>query len=231
MRVSWALQLRSMGFDVAGFRKEFPALQAYVWLNTAGIAPGATPVVDAMQAVLEDWRNGTFDSQASYKVAQDTRGLFANLIGAEENTVSLLPTAAAGVATVAASLAREKPRGKIVVGEKEFRSNLFPWQALGEQGFVVENVKASNGVVSTEALLKEITPGTILVAISDVQFSQGYRVDLAAVAEPRGQCESSTAPIGLGQRVVPDHRHQLDAVLDQAAGRIHSRPVRGRSSD
>src|SRR6202034_2499303 len=38
------------GPDFAGFRAQFPALRQYAWLNTAGVPPGAEPVLVATLA-------------------------------------------------------------------------------------------------------------------------------------------------------------------------------------
>jgi selenocysteine lyase/cysteine desulfurase len=170
-----------MSFDPHEFRRHFPALKTYAWLNTAGSCPGAIPVLRAMREALDGWERGDFNALSWFEDGEESRRLFARLIGAPEAAIALVPTMAAGAATVAASLPAGAGR-RIVVGEREFRSNLFPWMALRERGFEVEAVPAVDGVVSTEALAEAITGGTILVALSDVQFAQGYRVDLAAIA-------------------------------------------------
>lgn len=170
-----------MSFDPHAFRGHFPALKTYAWLNTAGSCPGALPVLRAMREALDGWERGDFNALSWFEDGEESRRLFARLIGAPEAAIALLPTMAAGAATVAASLPAGAGR-RIVVGEREFRSNLFPWMALREHGFELEAVPAVDGVVSTEALAEAITDDTVLVALSDVQFAQGYRVDLAAVA-------------------------------------------------
>jgi selenocysteine lyase/cysteine desulfurase len=63
------------------------------------------------------------------------------------------------------------------VGAREFRSNLAPWLALGRQGFeVVEVPPNESGVVTTDALLGAIDARTTLVAITEVQSANGFRV-------------------------------------------------------
>src|SRR5919106_7020171 len=112
--------------DVQGFRAEFPALERLVWLNTATIAPGARPVLEAMRAALGEWEDGSASWQSWEADAYATRERFARLIGARAEDVALMTYLAEAAATVAGSL----PPGRVVVGEREFRSNLFPWLAL-----------------------------------------------------------------------------------------------------
>ena len=151
--------------DLAEFRKQFPALERLVWLNTATIAPGARPVLAALRQALDEWEDGSVSWQRWEAEAYATRSLFAGLVGAREEDVALVTFLAEAAATVAASL----PPGRIVVGEREFQSNLFPWLALEERGFEVVQVPATDGVVRTEALVEATTEGTVLVAVTEVQ--------------------------------------------------------------
>jgi selenocysteine lyase/cysteine desulfurase len=165
--------------DPDQFRALFPALASSIHLNTAAAPPGATPVVDAVQRGLDDWHRGTFSWRAWEEEAEATRSLFGQLIGVDPETVALVPSLAEAAAAVAASL----PVGRVVVGEAEFRSNLFPWMALSTRGFDVQLVPAGvDGTISTARLLEALDERTVLLAISETQSLNGYRVDVAALA-------------------------------------------------
>jgi selenocysteine lyase/cysteine desulfurase len=164
--------------DLAEFRKQFPALERLVWLNTATIAPGARPVLAALRQALDEWEDGSVSWQRWEAEAYATRSLFAGLVGAREEDVALVTFLAEAAATVAASL----PPGRIVVGEREFQSNLFPWLALADRGFDVVQVPPTDRVVRTEALADAVTEGTVLLAVTEVQSSNGFRVRLEDLA-------------------------------------------------
>ena len=166
-------------FDLAGFRSLFPALTDVVYLNTATAPPACLPVLDALRRSEGAWERAVFSWRNWEDEAEATRGLFADLIGAPAGAVALLGSLSEAAATVARSL----PAGRIVVGEQEFRSNLWPWLALGTGGRRIVQVAAQDGVVSTDSLVEAITPGTALVAVSAIQSSNGYRVDLEPIAE------------------------------------------------
>ncbi|MDQ3990850.1 MAG: aminotransferase class V-fold PLP-dependent enzyme, partial [Actinomycetota bacterium] len=96
------------------------------------------------------------------------------LIGAEPSSVALVSSLSAAAATVAHSL----PPGRVVVGEREFQSNLFPWLAMERRGAEVVVVPPTGDVVPGEALAGAVDERTVLVAVSEVQSSTGFRVDL-----------------------------------------------------
>jgi selenocysteine lyase/cysteine desulfurase len=165
--------------DLGSFREQFPALERYAWLNTPTVAPGNKPVLEALRRVIGEWEAGDFSWQAWEEQGHATRERFATMIGAQPDQVALIHAMVEGAATVAGSL----PPGKVVVGAAEFRSNLFPWLALRNRGFEVVEVQPRDGVVPTEALADEVDDRTVLLAVSEVQSSNGYRVDVPALAD------------------------------------------------
>jgi selenocysteine lyase/cysteine desulfurase len=165
--------------DLSGFRDLFPALERWVWLNTPTVPPAARPVLEALRRVEAEWEAGDFSWQAWEAEAEATREQFGRLIGAAAGTVALAGFVAECAATVAASL----PPGKVVVGEREFRSNLAPWLALRRRGFDVVEVRAKDGVTFTESLGETVDDATVLLAVSEVQSSNGFRVHLPDLAE------------------------------------------------
>src|SRR5262249_15583087 len=108
---------------------------------------------------------------------------------------------AEAAATVAASLPGRG--GTVVVGDGEFRSNLFPWQALQAQGYRIVQV-AIVGVSRTEALLGAIDERTALIAVSHMLSSDGERVDWA---------QRRAAADAVGARIFADVTQSL-GVLD-----------------
>jgi selenocysteine lyase/cysteine desulfurase len=165
--------------DLRAFREQFPALERYAWLNTPTVPPGNRPSLEAVRRVVDEWERGEFSWQAWEGQAHQTRDRFAALLGVDPGQIALIHALVEGTATVAASL----PPGKVVVGAEEFRSNLFPWLALRERGFEVVEVPPRDGVVPTDALAAEVDEGTVLLAVSEVQSSNGYRVDVPALAD------------------------------------------------
>jgi selenocysteine lyase/cysteine desulfurase len=175
------------GPDFAGFRAQFPALRQYAWLNTAGVPPGAAPVLAAMRSAMDEWSAGTFDWLRWEADADHARAIFARCIGAPASSVTLLATLADAAATVAHSVAtlagKSHARPRVVVSAAEFRSNLFPWLALADRGCDITVLEPdADGLVRTDAVIAATRPGVGLVAISEVQSATGHRVDARAIA-------------------------------------------------
>jgi selenocysteine lyase/cysteine desulfurase len=159
----------------AQLRTLFPALERVVYLNTPTAAPAARPVLEAVRRAQAEWEAGEFSWQGWEAEGDATRDVFASLIGGRGEHVSLVSSVAEAASTVAAGL----PRGRVVVGAREFQSNLFPWLALRDRGFDVTEVPADeHGVTRTDTLLDAIDEGTVLVAVTEVQSSNGFRVRL-----------------------------------------------------
>jgi selenocysteine lyase/cysteine desulfurase len=158
-------------------RSLVPALSRVTYLNTPTSAPASAPVLEAVRRAEDDWASGRFDWLAWEAEADATRPLFARLVGGRPEEVALVSSVAEAAATVAASLSP----GRVVVGSREFRSNLFPWLDLARRGFDVVEVPASDGVVSTDTFCSALRPGTVLAAVTEVQSSNGYRVRIAEI--------------------------------------------------
>ncbi|MCW2769649.1 MAG: aminotransferase class V-fold PLP-dependent enzyme [Aeromicrobium sp.] len=164
-----------MGLDATSFRALFPALTEHVWLDTPGSPPAAIPVVEALTSTLQSWSSGDFSWLDWDHVPQQARRLFARYVDVEPDQVTNLGSVAEAAAIVAASL----PPGRIVVPDDEFRSNLLPW--LQRDDHDVVRVPSRDGVTSTEDLVAACTPGTVLLATSEVLSSTGVRADVPAL--------------------------------------------------
>jgi selenocysteine lyase/cysteine desulfurase len=185
--------------DLTEFRRQFPALRSITWLDTATAPPAATVVADALDGARRAWAEGAFDWQDWEIEADATRGPFGALIGADAETIALLPSLSEAAATVAQSI----PAGRIVVGADEFRSNLFPWLATEARGSTIATVPSRDRVLRTEDLVAAIDGTTVLVAVSAVQSSTGTRVALGDIAD---RCRD------LGARLFVNATQQLGAL-------------------
>jgi selenocysteine lyase/cysteine desulfurase len=72
-----------------------------------------------------------------------------------------------------------------VVSEGEFPANVLPWKSLEPRGFRVEVVPSdSHGLPREEELLRHVErPEVRALAVSAVQFSSGYRMELGRLGE------------------------------------------------
>lgn len=175
--------------DLATFRTNFPVLERISWLSTPSSAPASTPVIRAVTDELEQWNAGVVSWTERDRPAERSRELIAGLLGVEPDQVGLLNSLAEAAATVARSL----PAGsRVIVGEQEYRSNIFPWLAAERRGVTVQQVPMPGGSLTSAAVLEAIDRAStadsdgsspMVVAVSAVQSATGSRLDLVPVAE------------------------------------------------
>ncbi len=165
----------------------FPNLGGTIYMNTASVAPGCQPAVDALKAAADQWAQGRFDWPDAERAGEEVRAAFGGLVNAAPGTVALVPAASAVAGLVAEHLARRFPAGgNIVVGEAEFSSNLYPWRGLAARGFEVRLLPHPGGALPEVDVAAAVDGETRLVAVSAVQSATGYRADLAHLREAAG---------------------------------------------
>jgi cysteine desulfurase/selenocysteine lyase len=71
----------------------------------------------------------------------------------------------------------------VLLCDNEFPSNAIPWVALRRRGVDVRLIPAAAGRLTPDLLRRELTSRTRAVAVSWVSYDDGYRHDLAALAE------------------------------------------------
>ncbi|MGH3734555.1 MAG: aminotransferase class V-fold PLP-dependent enzyme [Micromonosporaceae bacterium] len=167
-------------------RADFPITRRYVYLNHAGIAPLPRPVVDAMhQRAVAAAEHGGLGWDAHQEVIERARGSAARLMGVPVADLAFVKNTTEGLGFVANGL-DWSPGDRVVVPDLDFPSTLFPFLALADRGVRVDRVTPTGpaGALPVEAYAERIAAGPApkLVVASWVQFRQGWRTDLAALA-------------------------------------------------
>ncbi len=181
-------------------RALFPAVQHHTYLNAAASSPLALPVHAAVQAHLRDTvDNGDVSYCRWLEMKERLRGRVARFIGAEPATVAFVPSTSLGFSVIASLL---KGRGvtEVLTLEGEFPSTTLP---LLHKGLTLKVVKRrADGSYPLEDIEAALSPVTGAIALSAVQYSSGYRVDLsqiAALCQLRGLKLAINAAQALGQ--------------------------------
>jgi cysteine desulfurase / selenocysteine lyase len=174
---------------VEDYRALFPITERFAYLDHAAMGPLSRPVFEAQRQFLE--AQATLASEASPRFRQareQLRQSMAAFIGADADEIALTKNTPEGLSIVASGLSW-RPGDNIVTTDLEFPANMYPWLNLREAGVEVRTVASENGRIPAERLLSAVDGRTRLVAISYVQFSNGFRSDLARLSEfcrPRG---------------------------------------------
>ena len=113
----------------------------------------------------------------------ESRRLIAELVSATSEEIALTVNTGFGLGVVARALPL-RAGDVVVVSDREFPANVYPWLRLREAGVEVELVPTTAEGWPDEARLLEWLedPRVRVLAVSLVQFSNGYCVDLAALS-------------------------------------------------
>jgi cysteine desulfurase/selenocysteine lyase len=172
--------------DVNAVRKDFPALEEYVYLNSSSISLMPMPVQKALSE-FSDRINyaGTvsFDEEAEIGSVENTRAAFARLYNCSEDNIAITTSATEGLCQVAWGL---QPKGNILAVDIEFPSGVTAWARVTKQtGANIKfiRIKDRPADLMLDEIIDNIGDNTSVVCISHAQYSNGLVTDIHALAE------------------------------------------------
>ncbi len=168
--------------NVADIRALFPGLTDTIYMNTATMSVGCAPAREAYEKAAERWSAGRFDWIEAERAGDETRDVFAQIVGAHADEIAIVPAVSTAAGIVAANMPPAAHGENVVVAGNEFTSNYFPWLLLRERGYEVRAVSSAGDAVDPEAFAAVADGGTRLIAVSAVASPTGYRADLAALS-------------------------------------------------
>jgi selenocysteine lyase/cysteine desulfurase len=161
------------------YRQEFPITGRFIYLNHAAVAPLCRPAAEAMQAwVSEAAEYGAFHYSDWLRCYEELRSAAARLIGAHRDEIAIVKNTSEGIATIASGL-RIRPGDKMIAFQEEFPANWFPWKLCEQRGARLEWLSVRDPLEKVD----QAASGARLLAISFVQYLDGYRADLNALGE------------------------------------------------
>jgi cysteine desulfurase/selenocysteine lyase len=168
-------------YDVAALRRaEFPWADQQIFLNHASTGPIPERTRRALQAFTDRRADFRFADSELQGILADARARAARLINAEVGEIALTTNTSFGL-NLAARILPFEPGDRVIVSADEFPANVFPWQRLGDRGVTLELLPVTPEGWPDEALMLERMrdPRVRALAVSHVQFHNGYCVDLA----------------------------------------------------
>jgi len=174
----------SRPLDVAAIRDQFPIVKERAYLNNASIGPLSNPVVDAIQAFLHDVRDHGRNNDPNWcrHADESVKARLGALIGATADEIAFVKNTTEGLVTVANGL-DWRPGDNVVLPDIEYPSNVYCWMRLEKLGVSINWARSAAGRVTVDAIAAAIDSRTRLVSVSAVQFSNGFRQDLAATSQ------------------------------------------------
>lgn len=167
--------------DVEALRRsEFPHLEDSAFLNAASF----TPLPERSRTAMRDFderraRIHRMTDEDFVSVLRRSREAAARLVGATPDEIALGWNTSFGLNLAALSLPI-RPGGTVIVSDREFPANVYPWMALERSRLEVVPTDGA-GRPDEARLLERLGRGDVSVfALSSVQFATGYRADLEA---------------------------------------------------
>lgn len=174
-----------MNFDTA--REQFPALKEKVFLDAACVSLAPRVATDAVQRFLDmvlhcPARSATLQHIAMDELRADARPQAARLINAQEDEIALLESTTHGLSLAAQCIPLQRG-DRVLLADLEFLQVAVPWcQKREEQGIEIDVVPNRQGRIEIEDVAARIGPRTKVVALSSVQWCNGFRCDLKALS-------------------------------------------------
>ncbi|HQR17788.1 MAG TPA: aminotransferase class V-fold PLP-dependent enzyme [Gemmatimonadales bacterium] len=175
-----------MGADFAAIRREeFPSIDGAIYFNSASIGP----LPERARRRLDE-----FNALRAAPFRLTDRQLFDEFDRARELTARLLNVTAAEIAltfnttyglNLAAGGLPLESGDVVLASDREFPANVYPWLRLKERGIALELAPVTaNGWPDEDHLVARMgDPKVRVVAVSLVQFSNGYCVDLGRLSK------------------------------------------------
>jgi selenocysteine lyase/cysteine desulfurase len=172
-----------MDFETA--REQFPALRDKVFLDAACVSLAPRTAFAAIQEFLRmtlecPARSSTLHHTAMDEMRSRARPAAARLINAREDEIALVESTTQGF-TLAAQAIPLGAGDRVLISDLEFIEVAVPWLQLRERGVAIDLVPNHKGAVLPEDIAERITPRTRVLAISSVQWSNGFRCDLGRI--------------------------------------------------
>ena len=164
-------------------REDFPVTKSLAYLNSAGAGPVSRATLEAANGFYrESLDSGDRRWEAWLARRERARADLSRLINAEPDEVAFTINTSYGMNLIIDALEPRSPR--VVSCELEFPVSTIPWM---HRGIGVEMVKARDGQVQTDDLLRALpNDSQTVICLSHVQYSNGFRADLAELGANKG---------------------------------------------
>lgn len=167
--------------DWSQIRQRFPVTERFAYLNSAAAGPVSVASQAAAAGYYEKMmRDGDVHWNRWLADREAVRQKVAAFINAEPEEIALTTNTSQGMNVIVDAL---EGRGEVISSELEFPVTTLPWM---HRRIPVHRLPANLGTVSIADIHGAMKHVTGIIALSHVQFSNGFRIDPAAVGELKG---------------------------------------------
>lgn len=168
--------------SIQSIRSRFPIFKKKIYLNSCSQGALSDAVESAFHEYLKSWHEAGSPWDVWVQRYEEIRAQFARFINAETDEVAVVPSASAGINSVASAI-DFKQRNKVIMGEYEFPTMGHIWLAQRERGAQIEFIDAVHDDISPEAYARVVDEKTAIVPVTHVCFKNGFRSDVTRIAK------------------------------------------------
>lgn len=175
-----------MALTIDTLRRQFPGLEDKVFLDAACVSLAPRSATDVIARFLEDALRCPSRSATHHHIAMDeareaARPEIARLVSAHEDEIALVESTTFGL-TIAARAIPMEPGDNILVADLEYLQVPLAWrQPDAGPAPEIRLVPNALGALPVEAFVSRMDARTRAVVVSAVQWSNGYRCDVAGL--------------------------------------------------
>lgn len=170
-------------FDVEAVRRIFPHTKKTIYFNVASNGPLATPAYKLQDKYYRIARMAAIGDQSEmFAALGNIRRDAAKIFGCKKSETGVGFNTTFGLNLAAFGLPLKKG-DEVILSDVEFPSNVYPWLELRNRGINVKFIKGASGFYDIGLLEKAITRKTHVVALSFVQYFNGFKADIEALGE------------------------------------------------
>ena len=165
-------------------REHFSIVNHWVYMDHAAVSPLTRDMVYGMSMRADDiMENGRMTAGDWSEDIIQTRLMYAQIIGCGPDEVAFVHSTADGINLVANGL-DWKQGDNVVLTDIDYPANIYPWMNQERHGVELKWVSPrEDGRIRVEDLAGAVDAHTRVLALSFVQFTNGFRNDLNAIGE------------------------------------------------
>src|SRR2546425_4974082 len=168
--------------DWPAIREQFPVTKRFAYLNSAAAGPVSIPAQNAATDYYVKMMNdGDVHWNQWLAQREAARARIAKFINAEPDEIAFTTNTSSGMNVIVDAL---EDRGEVISSELEFPVTTLPWM---HRRIPVHLLPAVNDEIRIDDLRAATTDKTGVIALSHVQFSNGFRIDPETVGDIKGR--------------------------------------------
>ena len=162
----------------------FKTTRQGIFFDNASMGPVSPAVTEAMSSCMELRESMPMKYyQYADRIFPQCRARLAALIHAAPEEIAFTENVAYGI-NCAANALPLSPGDNVILCDREFSSNVYPWLLLERTKQVQARIIPNDGGgLTVAALEKYADKRTRAVSVSSVEFADGYAADLAAIGQ------------------------------------------------